>query len=248
MTRIAAVIPAYNEAGTIRDVAERTLRQLPWVIVVNDGSTDGTPAVLAGLPLTLLSNAENSGKGASLWRGIQRALEEGAEAVVTLDGDGQHPPESIPLLLDTHARHRNALVIGSRMHERHNIPRDRYLAQRVGDFCIGWAARRPVEDSQSGFRVYPAALFRTLKVRTGRSGGFVFETEILIDAARAGTEVIAVPVPAIYEQRGRRSHFRPVLDFTLIGWMVACKIISRGFDLPGLARSLRPAPKGGDSA
>jgi glycosyltransferase involved in cell wall biosynthesis len=248
MTRVAAVIPAYNEAGTIRHVAERTLRQVQHVIVVDDGSTDGTSAALAGLPLVLLSNAENRGKGASLWRGIERALSEGVETVVTLDGDGQHAPEEIARLLTAHAQDRNAIIIASRMQDRLRIPRDRYLAQRVGDFCIGWAARRPIEDSQSGFRIYPAALFRSLKVRTGRAGGFVFESEILIDAARAGTEVITVPVPAIYEQRGRRSHFRPVLDFTLIGWMVACKIVSRGFDPVGLARSLRGAtPRTGDS-
>ena len=245
MTRVAIVIPAYNEAGTIRDVAERTLRQCPWLIVVDDGSTDGTCDALTGLPLTLLRNPVNSGKGASLWLGIQRAIEEGAEAVVTLDGDGQHPPEDIPRLLAAHARHRNAIVIGSRLHDKRNIPLDRYLANRVGNFWIGWAARQAIADSQSGFRVYPAALFRTLKVRANRAGGFVFESEILIDASRTGTELIAVPIAAIYEQRGRRSHFRPILDIARITRMVAWKIISRGFDLPGLVRSLRFRGAGG---
>jgi glycosyltransferase involved in cell wall biosynthesis len=247
VTGVAAVIPAYNEAGTIRDVAERTLREVARVIVVDDGSTDGTAAALAGLPLTLLRNPENSGKGASLWLGIQRAIEEGAEAVVTLDGDGQHPPEDIPRLLAAHARHRNAIVIGSRLHDKRNIPLDRYLANRVGNFWIGWAARQAIADSQSGLRVYPAALFPTLRVCAGRAGGFVFESEILIDASRSGTELVAVPIAAIYEQRGRRSHFRPVLDIARITRMVAWKIISRGFDLPGLVRSLRaPEPRSAD--
>jgi len=239
MIGTAAVIPAYNEAATLRDIAERTLRQVPWLIVVDDGSTDGTRDAVAGLPLTLLSNSRNSGKGASLWRGIQHAIGRGAEAIVTLDGDGQHSPEDMARLLAVHEGHRSAIVIGSRMHDRRSIPLDRYIANQVGNFCIGWAARRAVEDSQSGFRVYPAALFRTLKVHADRAGGFVFESEILIDAARAGTDVIAVPVAAIYEQRGRRSHFRPLLDFALIGRMVAWKIISRGFDPAGLIRSLR---------
>src|SRR5262245_54264133 len=115
MSRAAALIPAYNEAGTIRDVAERTLRVNPWLIVVDDGSTDGTQAALSGLPLMPLRNSRNSGKGASLWRGIRLALEQGAEAIVTLDGDGQHRPEDIPRLLEAWEAQRNAIVIGSRL-------------------------------------------------------------------------------------------------------------------------------------
>src|SRR6185436_14401933 len=103
MTRVAVVIPAYNEAGTIREIAERTLRQVPWLIVVDDGSTDGTAAAVADLPLTLLRNPENRGKGASLWRGIAHAIGEDAEVIVTLDGDAQHLPEDIPRLLAAHA-------------------------------------------------------------------------------------------------------------------------------------------------
>jgi hypothetical protein len=82
-------------------------------------------------------------------------------------------------------------------------------------------------------------VLRAIEVRTDRAGGFVFETEVLIDAARAGARILTVPIAAIYEARGRRSHFRPIPDFARIGWMVTCKIVSRGFDLPGLVRSLR---------
>jgi glycosyltransferase involved in cell wall biosynthesis len=242
MMRAVVVIAAYNEAGTIRDIAERTLRQSPWLIVVDDGSADGTHEAIAGLPLTLLRNAANSGKAASLWRGIQQAIGQGAEAVVTLDGDGQHAPEDIPRLLAALERHRNAIVIGSRLHDKRNIPLDRYLANRVANFWIGWAAGQAIEDSQSGFRVYPAALFRAIKVRCDRPASFVFESEILIESARSGTELIGVPVAAIYEPRGRRSHFRPILDIARITRMVAWKLVSRGLDLPGLLRSLR-APK-----
>jgi glycosyltransferase involved in cell wall biosynthesis len=247
VTRVAAVIPAYNEAGTIRDIAQRTLRQIPWLIVVDDGSDDGTGKALAGLPLTLLRNPENSGKAASLWRGIQQAVERGADAVVTLDGDGQHLPEDIPRLIDAYSRHQDAIVIGSRLHDRDNIPRDRYFANRFANFWIGWAAGRAITDSQSGFRVYPTTLFRALRVSCGRAAGFVFESEVLIEAARCGIEFVAVPVAAIYEQRGRRSHFRPVLDIARITRMVAWKLILRGLDLPGLVRSLRdPQPRPGD--
>ena len=180
-----------------------------------------------------------------MWRGIQQAIGQGAEAVVTLDGDGQHSPEDIPRLLAAHVRHRNAIVIGSRLHDKQNIPLDRYLANRVANFWIGWAAGQAIEDSQSGFRVYPAALFRAVKVRCDRSAGFVFESEILIESARKGAELIGVPVAAIYEPRGRRSHFRPILDIARITRMVAWKLISRGLDLPGLLRSLREPKRTG---
>ena len=144
---------------------------------------------------------------------------------MTLDGDGQHLPEDIPRLLDAHARHRNAIVIGARLHDRHRIPLDRYLANRAANFFIGWAAGQAVADSQSGFRVYPAALLRALSACCERAAGFVFESEILIEAARSGTEIVAVPVAAIYEPRGRRSHFRPVLDIARIGRMIAWKLV-----------------------
>lgn len=244
MTRVAVVVPTYNEAGTIRDVAQRALNQNPWLIVVDDGSNDGTTDALSGLPVTLLRNSENRGKGTSLGRGFRQALEQGAEAVVTLDGDGQHRPEDMPRLLDTYSRHRNAIVIGARVNDRHNIPLDRYLANRTANFFVGWAAGQAIADSQSGFRIYPAAVLRALSACCDRAAGFVFESEILIEAARRGTAIVAEPVAAIYEQRGRRSHFRPVLDIARITRMIAWKLVARGFDLPGLYRSLRgPQPR-----
>ena len=239
MSAVAAVIPAFNEVNTIRDVVERTLGQVPWVIVVDDGSIDGTGATLDGLPVTVLRNSGNRGKAASLARAIAHALGEGAEAVITLDGDGQHPPEHIPRLLAAHGRHPDAIVIGSRLHDGRHIPMDRYFANRFANFWIAWAAGQPIADSQSGYRVYPAALLREISLRHDRAASFVYESEILIEAGRRGAKMVAVPVPAIYEARGRRSHFRPVLDIARIVRMVAWKLLTRGLYLSGLVASLR---------
>jgi glycosyltransferase involved in cell wall biosynthesis len=235
----AVVIPAYNEAATIRDVAERALRQLPLVIVVDDGSTDGTAGALAGLDVVLLRNAANSGKAASLRRGADEALQRGAQAIVTLDGDGQHCPEDIPLLLGAWREAPADIVIGSRLHRRSLIPRARYWANRVANFWIGLAAGYRIADSQSGFRVYPARLLREARVRCDRARSFVFESEILIEAARLGVHARCVPVQVVYGERARASHFRPVLDIARIVRMVAWRLIAQG--LAQRAAALRRA-------
>ena len=241
LARFAVVIPAYNEAATIRDVAIRALRQVPRVIVVDDGSVDGTASKLDALPLTLLQNPVNLGKAASLWRGMQQALQDGAEGVITLDGDGQHEAEDIPCLIAESKRYSNAIIIGSRLHDKQNIPTARYCANRFANFWIAWAAGYPIADSQSGFRIYPAQLLRCIHVAHGKAASFVFESEILIEAGRRGVESVAVPVKVIYRNGARPSHFRAVKDIALIVRMVAWKLLSRGMYLPGLARSLRRA-------
>jgi len=241
MSVVVAVIPAYGEAATVRGVVERTLAQLERVIVVDDGSSDGTAAALEGLPVTLIRNPRNLGKTASLWRGIAIALAENADAVVTLDADGQHRPEDIARLLEEHRRDREALVVGARLHDRSRIPAQRYLANRFGNFLVAWAAGQRVEDSQSGFRLYPARLLRALPQQPEHRASFVFESETLIEAGRRGVRLAWVPIPAIYEPRARPSHFRPVVDFLLIGRMITWKLITRGFYLRGLLRSLRGA-------
>jgi glycosyltransferase involved in cell wall biosynthesis len=236
--RYAVVIPAWNEAATIADLTARALAVAATVIVVDDGSTDGTHERVAGLPLVLLRNEHNRGKGASLWRGMQHALALGADGVVTLDGDGQHAPEDIPRLVKVARAHPHDIVIGARLIGRESGPRARRMANRVGDFGIGWAAGQPLDDSQSGFRVYPAALLRRLEVRHGRSRGFVFESEALIAAARLGVRCRSVPIAAVYPRGARPSHFRPVVDIARISAMVAWQLLRRGMYPAGLYRSL----------
>jgi glycosyltransferase involved in cell wall biosynthesis len=236
---IVVVIPAYNEVRTIRDLVERTLRQVRQVIVVDDGSNDGTAQALDGLPITLLRQAINQGKAHSLWMGMQEARKRCINGIVTLDGDGQHLPEDIPRLLQHFRREPNTIVIGSRLHEKANIPRYRYNANRFANFWIAWAAGYPISDSQSGFRIYPANLLDQVSVAHHRASGFVFESEILIEAGRRGIGSVPISIPAIYLPQARASHFRPVLDTMRIVRMVAWKLLSTGFNLQGLTRSLK---------
>jgi len=241
--RYAVVIPACNEAATIAGVAARAAAVAATVIVVDDGSTDGTHEHLAGLPVVLLRNERNLGKGGSLWRGMQHALALGADGVVTLDGDGQHAPEDIPRLVRVAREHPDDLVIGARLVGREAAPRARRRANRVADFFVGWAAGQPLDDSQSGFRVYPASLLRRLDVKHGPTRGFVFESEALIAASRLGVKCRSVAIAAVYPQNARPSHFRPVADIARIGGMLMGQFLRRGLCLPGLYRSLARRPR-----
>jgi glycosyltransferase involved in cell wall biosynthesis len=238
-----AVIPAHQEAATIRHIAAQARALVDAVIVVDDGSSDGTAGQLAGLDVLVLRHAANRGKTDSLWTGFDRALALGADVIVTLDGDGQHRPEDIPRLLEAHSRHPASIVIGSRLHDRANFPARRYYANRFAGFGISWAAGYPIADTQTGFRVYPASLFSLLRRDDFGWDGFVFESEVLIRAAHRGVRAVAVPIPGIYPKSARASHFRPVMDVVRIMAMVGGHLVRRGFSPLRLWRSLRaPEP------
>ncbi|MBK0400870.1 glycosyltransferase family 2 protein [Limibaculum sp. M0105] len=207
------LIPAHNEAKTIRGVVEGTLQHLHDVIVIDDGSTDATAKALDGLPVEIIRHERNRGKGWRLAEGLQRAVSRGADGVITLDADGQHDPDDIPAFLVAADSAPGALVVGDRSLERSSMPMNRRAAIRFGDFFIGWAAGQTVNDAQCGLRLYPAAIIREVPVPENEREHFVFETAILLRAAAAGKRVVRVPIRARYQGfQQRPSHFRPVTD------------------------------------
>ena len=232
------VIPAYNEAETVRDVAMRVRQQCANVVVVDDGSTDSTFRAVAGLDVTVLRNEENCGKAGSLSRGFEHALAHGAIGVITLDADGQHAPEEIPSFVKQSLDDPNAFLIGARRRDQRRASFWRYVANRIADFWIGWAAGQPIEDSQSGFRLYPAQLLRDVTLNHDQKHGFVFESEILIEAVRRGWACQNVSISVRLRAGPRPSHFRPVLDIVRITRMVGWKLLSRGMYPAGLYRAL----------
>jgi len=235
---VTVVIPAYNEAATIVDVAGRARAQVARVIVVDDASTDSTAACLDGLDVTVLSNEQNQGKAGSLWKGIHYALQTGSHAVITLDGDGQHRPEDIPRLLEKAAECPDQIIIAARDMDHEQVPRHRRNANKVANFWISWACGYPIADSQSGFRLYPASLLNAIELDVSADRGFVFESEILIEAALRGVKSQNVTIEAIYAENRRPSHFRPVTDIVRITRMVAWRLIRQGLAPLGLLRSL----------
>ncbi len=242
----AVVIPAYNEAATIREVVQGALRHAKQVWVVDDGSTDGTAQALDGLPINLIRNGSNKGKAASLWSACHAAMEAGAQACVSLDGDGQHSPGDIPRLVAAAEQHPDCLIIGARQRHWRRGPFWRLAANQLADFWVSWAAGYPIQDTQSGFRVYPTRLLQEASVKHDKTHSFVFESEVLIEGARLGFQSIPVPIESASRKASRPSHFRPVLDILRITRMVAWKLLSRGMYPVGLYRSLVETSRAAD--
>jgi glycosyltransferase involved in cell wall biosynthesis len=203
---VAALIPAYCAASSVGAVVEGARAYVARVLVVDDGSSDGTGAAAAAAGAEVLTHAVNAGKGAALRTGLGALARDGIARALTLDADGQHLPHQIPLLLAASDGAPQAFVVGVRKKAGHQIRRINRFGNWFADRALRSIAARPLPDTQSGFRVYPVAA--TLGLRTV-GDRFDFETEILLRAARRGLEVIGVPVEVHYPPVGERvSHFR----------------------------------------
>lgn len=246
---VAVVIPALNEALRIRGVVEGALAECANVIVIDDGSDDGTADAIADLPVTVLRHPQRMGKGASLRDGFAEALQRGFTGIVTMDGDGQHAAVDIPRLLDTARRYPDHIVIGARLRKRSKQPAYRRLANRFGDWGIAWGTGYRIVDTQSGQRYYPAAVAALGDVP---GEDFVFEAQILISAAQLlGTRCVSVPIESRYQcagsdpdnldERFRASHFKPWKDFSRITSHIARQVLRRGGML-SVYRSIRAQP------
>ena len=242
--RIAVVIPALNEALRIRGVVESALAHCANVIVVDDGSEDGTADHIADLPVTVLRHARRMGKGASLRAGFAEALRREYHAIITMDGDGQHAADDIPRLLDAGNRHPGHIVIGARLRKRALQPTYRRIANEFGDWGIAWGTGYQIADTQSGQRLYPAE-----GAALGDVPGedFVFEAQILISAAQQlGTRCVSIPIESRYQcedsvEAFRASHFKPVRDFGRITWHIVAQAF-RPLEMPAMYRRIRANP------
>lgn len=238
-TDCAVVIPAFNESRTIRRVVEQALSYCPNVIVVDDGSSDGTADHLKDLPITLIRNEKNMGKGFSLLVGFSRALEKPIEAVITIDADGQHNPSDIDRLIRAAQQYSEHFIIGARLRNQQFSPRYRLRANQVADFFISLAGRAWIKDTQSGFRLYPASFLKKIKFEPQKNGRFVLESKTVIEASNFGYPISMLPIDAKYPSDARKSHYKSISDTVRIGLMISQQLLKKGFRFKQLYKLLR---------
>ena len=207
--RVAAVIPAYNEARSIASVVDGIRGGVERVIVVDDGSSDATADRARAAGADVIAHAANVGKGAAVRSGLARVFEENFTHVLLLDADMQHLPEEAALLIAAAEQSGADVVVGERQFDRSRMPAARYHANRLGSRALSWFVGVPIQDTQCGFRIFRADALRTLAL-TAR--GYEIETEMLIKVRRRGGRVAAVPITAVYS--GERSKLRPIPDTT----------------------------------
>jgi len=216
------VIPVFNEAETVGEVVAAARAHAP-VLVVDDGSRDGSAEIARRAGADVVRHPRRFGKGGAIRTGIAAARDRGASVMVTLDGDGQHSPSDLGLVLEAARARRRTIVIGGRLDDPDALPPDRLNAIRVAGFFVNWACGLRLCDTQSGFRAYPIELFDDIRARRG---GFVFETEVLVAGVARGWRVHEVPIAAIPRAR-QRSRFRPISDGVAIGGYLAGRVIVR---------------------
>lgn len=198
-----AVIPAYNEAQHITQVVKLARRYMP-VLVVDDGSTDETAQLAEAAGAEVLHQVPNQGKGAALRAGFTRALDLGCEAVVTLDGDGQHEPREIHKFLQAYTARPADLIIGERNFAR--MPLSRRLANTTGRWLFSWAIGQFIPDNQSGYRMLSRNFIQKLLDSTEQ--GFEFEVEMLVTCLKQHFDLEWVKIRTIYA--GETSHIHPL--------------------------------------
>ncbi|MFZ5657469.1 MAG: glycosyltransferase family 2 protein [Pseudomonadota bacterium] len=242
---IAVVIPALNEELRIRDVVEGALAHCPRVIVVDDGSDDGTVAAIADLPVTVVRHASRMGKGAGLRDGFAEAMRQGAQGVISMDGDGQHSADDIPRLLEAANAFPGHIIIGARLRKRARQPAYRRIANEFGDWGIGWGCGFRIADTQSGQRFYPRSVCELGDIP---GEDFVYEAQLLISASRElGVRCVSIPIESRYQAatgpvRFRKSHFRPLRDLWRITSHVVKQVWARGHVLREYRRTRRTPP------
>lgn len=201
------IVPTYNEAKNIAELLKQIQSQNLEVIVVDDGSQDNTSKIAQDSGAVLLKNEINKGKGASLIKGFHYALSKNFDAVITMDGDGQHHPADIPYFIRLAEYSNSGIFIGNRMFKAKSMPWLRLLTNQVMSWCISFVVKQRIPDTQCGFRLIKKKVLEKVKLKTTK---FETESEVLIKAARLGFKIESVPIKAVYA--GGKSQINPFID------------------------------------
>lgn len=234
-----AVIPAHNNAGTIRDVALGCRAIVPNVLIIDDGSRDADlRALMADTGIPVIRHEANRGKGAAILTAAREVERRGGKTIITIDADGQHYPEDIRAFLPVINAEPDAIIIGERDMSGPNIPGRSRFGRSFSDFWLRLETGRPLRDTQSGFRAYPLRHLLALPI-AGRK--FDFEVEVLARAAWVGIPIRNVPIRVWYPPAAERiSSFRPLSDNLWLTHRHALLVMRRLLPLPH--RKLAPGP------
>lgn len=205
--KIGVIIPALNEAKNIGGIISAIRGISLPAVVVDDGSSDATAEIARKHGATVIRNPVNLGKGASLRKGFQYALSQQWDALINMDGDGQHSPDNIGDFINAAQDLAAHIIIGNRMNNTSKMPLSRNLTNKFMSFIISSIVKQRIPDSQCGFRLIKCEVLRRINLRTSK---FETESEILIKAAKSGCRLISIPVKTIYSDE--KSSINPVKD------------------------------------
>jgi glycosyltransferase involved in cell wall biosynthesis len=213
--KCCVLIPTYNNAQVLKQVLEEVIQVTHQVLVVNDGSTDGTAAILKEFPqIQVYSKPKNQGKGMALRDGFKKACELGYDYAITMDSDGQHFASDLAGFIRLLPQHQNALVIGARNMDQKGVPGKSSFGNKFSNFWFKVETGKDLPDTQSGYRLYP---IRKLHHFFWITWKYEFEIEVIVRAAWAGIDVFCIPIKVYYPpQTERITHFRPFQDFSRI--------------------------------
>ena len=209
-------MPTFNNQKTLRRVIDGVLNYGDGnVIVINDGSTDDTAAILStyGEKIHVLTNEKNQGKGFSLRRGFKEAIRLGYENAISIDSDGQHLPSDIPLFIEAALNYPGALLMGSRNMAQEGVPGKSSFGNKFSNFWFKFETGLTLPDTQTGFRLYPLKPIEKIRLFTSK---FETEIEVIVKLAWRDVKILPINIQVIYDSNERVTHFRPFRDFTRI--------------------------------
>jgi len=213
--QVCVIIPTYNNVATLAQVIDDVTQYCDHIIVVNDGSTDNTIAVLNSYPsVQLINYSKNVGKGWALRTAFTYAVENGYTHAITIDSDGQHFAKDLPAFLNKIEEEPHTIIIGARNMGQDSVPGGSSFGNKFSNFWFWVETGIKSPDTQSGYRLYPLVPLKNMRFITRK---YEFEIEVLVRAAWKGVKVESVPVTVYYAPKEIRvSHFRPYKDFIRI--------------------------------
>ena len=206
-SHVTVLIPAYNEDEYISEVVKGALKIVPRVLVVDDGSSDQTVPVAESAGAEVICHPVNQGKGAALQTGFKAIFSDGGEAVIVMDGDGQHDPEELPKFIKCAGESGAGIVLGNRLEASAGMPRIRYWTNRTMSIILSWLSGQGIPDSQCGYRLIRREVLESISFTTQN---YDMESEMLILASRLGFKIASVPIKTIYT--GQVSEIKPGRD------------------------------------